>query len=74
LLSEAVAQKADVFISGDFTYHKFFDADGRILLVDIGHYESENGIKLIFGDILTKKFSNFAVKLSDTNTNPIKYL
>lgn len=74
LLSEAVSQKADVFISGDFTYHKFFDADGRILLVDIGHYESENGIKLIFGDILTKKFSNFAVKLSDTNTNPIKYL
>lgn len=74
LLSEAIAQNADVFISGDFTYHKFFDADGKILLIDIGHYESENGIKQIFSDILTKNFSNFAVKISDTNTNPIKYL
>ena len=74
LLNEAKRLCADVFVSGDFTYHKFFDADGRILVADLGHYETEIGIKNIFVDIIQKKFCNFAVEKSETNTNPIKYL
>ncbi|MBP5683374.1 MAG: Nif3-like dinuclear metal center hexameric protein [Bacteroidales bacterium] len=74
LLSEAKRLGADVFVSGDFTYHKFFDADRRIIIADLGHYETEIGIKNIFVDILQKKFCNFAVEKSDINTNPIKYL
>ena len=74
LLNEAKRMGADVFVSGDFTYHKFFDADGRIIIADLGHYETEIGIKNIFVDILQKKFCNFAVEKSETNTNPIKYL
>ncbi|MCR5453640.1 MAG: Nif3-like dinuclear metal center hexameric protein [Bacteroidales bacterium] len=74
MLNEAKKLCADVFVSGDFTYHKFFDADGDILIADLGHYETEIGIKNIFVDILQKKFYNFAVEKSETNTNPIKYL
>ncbi|MBQ3656967.1 MAG: Nif3-like dinuclear metal center hexameric protein [Bacteroidales bacterium] len=74
LLKEAVRQKADVFLSGDFTYHKFFEADKKILIADLGHFETEIGIKNVFKCILQKKFTNFAVKISEINTNPIKYL
>lgn len=73
LLQEAIRQGADVFVSGDFTYHKYFDADGRILVADLGHFETETGIKDIFVGIL-KKFTNFVVLKSDINTNPINYL
>ena len=74
LLKEAIRQRADVFLSGDFTYHKFFEADKKILIADLGHFETEIGIKNIFKCILQKKFTNFAVKISSINTNPIKYL
>lgn len=74
LLNEAIKHKADVFISSDFTYHKFFDTEKRILIADIGHYESEIGIKDVFSDVLTKNFNTFAVIISQENTNPIKYL
>lgn len=74
LLNEAIRRGADVFVSGDFTYHKYFDADGKIIIADLGHFETENGIKQVFSDIITKKFVNFAVRISDINTNPIKYL
>ena len=74
LLKEAIRQGADVFVSGDFTYHKYFEADGKIIIADLGHFETEIGIKNIFKCILQKKFTNFAVKISDINTNPIKYL
>ncbi|HZH69899.1 MAG TPA: Nif3-like dinuclear metal center hexameric protein [Flavobacteriaceae bacterium] len=79
---EAAKQaKADVFISADFKYHDFFKAEGKILLADIGHYESEQFTKNELVEFLTKKISNFApslerpkVILSQENTNPIKYL
>ena len=74
LLGEAIAQRADVFISGDFTYHNFFDADNQIIIMDIGHYESEQFTSEIFLDILTKKFRNFAIQISENNTNPINYI
>jgi len=73
LLKDAIAAKADVFITGDFKYHQFFDAEGRIIIADIGHYESEQFTVEIFEAILKKKFPNFAPLLSGLSTNPIKY-
>jgi dinuclear metal center YbgI/SA1388 family protein len=73
LLPQAKAAGADVFITADFKYHQFFDAENDILIADIGHFESEQFTKELFFEILTKNFSNFAVRLSNVNTNPIKY-
>lgn len=73
-LSFAVAQKADIYISGDFKYHQFFDAQQQLIIADIGHYESEQFTKEVFYELLTKKFPKFAVHLSDLSTNPVKYL
>ncbi|WP_242157922.1 Nif3-like dinuclear metal center hexameric protein [Aestuariivivens sediminis] len=64
---------ADVFITSDLKYHDFFTAENQILLADIGHYESEQFTKNLLVAHLTKKITNFAVVLSNTNTNPVKY-
>ena len=74
LINVAIASGADAFITSDLKYHQFFDAEGKILIADIGHYESEQFTKEIFYDMLTKKFPKFAVRLSEVNTNPINYL
>ena len=73
-LPDALKAKADIYISGDFKYHEFFDAQRRILIADIGHFESEQFTKDIFFDIITKKMPTFAVQISDIKTNPINYL
>ncbi len=73
IINSAISAGADVLITADVKYHEFFDIENRIFLLDIGHYESEQYTKEIFYDILTKKFSNFAINLSEINTNPIKY-
>ena len=73
LLGRAIAAKADVFVTGDFKYHQFFEADGQLVLMDIGHFESEQFTRELIYDLLTKKFPKFAVRLSGTDTNPIKY-
>lgn len=73
LLPQAIRQNADVFISADFKYHEFFDADQRILVTDIGHYESEVFTKDLLQELLSEKFVNFAVHLAKTNTNPVFY-
>ena len=73
LLPDAMRAGADVFVTADYKYHEFFDADGRIGICDIGHYESEVFTKeLIYGHFV-KKFTTFAVILSETDTNPVKY-
>lgn len=74
LLPNAIQAEADVFISADFKYHEFFDANNRIIIADIGHYESEVYTKELLQEILTKKFPNFAINFSKTVTNPISYL
>lgn len=74
LLKDAKRANADLFISGDFKYHQFFDADNEVVIVDIGHYESEQYTKELFFEILTKKIPTFAICKSSINTNPIKYL
>ncbi|MEL6987205.1 MAG: Nif3-like dinuclear metal center hexameric protein, partial [Bacteroidota bacterium] len=73
LLQTAIAQKADAYISADFKYHEFFDADGQILILDIGHFESEQYTIQLLYDLINQKFSNFAVHYTDINTNPINY-
>ncbi len=73
LLKKAIKLQADVFITADFKYHQFFDAEGKILIADIGHYESEQFTGEIFYDVLSKRFPNFALHLTSVNTNPIKY-
>ena len=73
LIKNAVKAKCDAFITADLKYHEFFDGDDKILLVDIGHYESEVATKDLLGDIINEKFSKFAVRLSKTDTNPIRY-
>lgn len=73
-LSAAKAARADLFITGDFKYHQFFEAENQIAIADIGHYESEQFTKELFYEIVTKKFSKFAVRLSAVETNPITYL
>ncbi|MGB6268486.1 MAG: Nif3-like dinuclear metal center hexameric protein [Olleya sp.] len=69
----AKAAGADVFVTSDLKYHDFFQAENNILLVDIGHYESEQFTKNGLVALLTKKIPNFAIILSNTNTNPVKY-
>ncbi len=73
-ISNAIRAKADIFITADLKYHQFYEAEGKILLADIGHYESEQYTKNLIVDYLRKKISNFAIILSDINTNPIQYI
>ncbi len=73
LLHDAIARGADIFITGDVKYHEFFDADNRIIIADAGHYESEQFTKELLMNIIKKKFSTFAVRFSEINTNPIGY-
>jgi len=74
LLPAAISQAADVFVTADIKYHNFFDACNIILLVDAGHFESEKFATEILNDLIIKKFPKFAVRFSETNTNPINYL
>lgn len=74
LLSTAISKEADAFVSADFKYHEFFDADGKILIADIGHYESEQFTKELLIEFLKEKFHTFAIIFSKTVTNPISYL
>jgi len=73
LLKAAIASGAQFFVTADFKYHQFFDADNRIVIADIGHYESEQFTKELIYGFLIEKFPTFAIHLSEINTNPIKY-
>lgn len=73
LLPQALAHKADIFITADFKYHEFFDADKRLIIADIGHFESEQFTKELLHELICKKFINFASYLAETKTNPIHY-
>ncbi len=73
LLERAKSKKADVFISGDFKHHDFFEANQELIIADIGHFESEVFTKDLIYDELKEKFANIALHLSEVNTNPIQY-
>ncbi len=72
-ISAAKSVNADVFITADLKYHQFYEAENKLIIADIGHYESEQYTKNLLVDYLTKKIPNFAVRLSESETNPIKY-
>ncbi|QLE01706.1 Nif3-like dinuclear metal center hexameric protein [Galbibacter sp. BG1] len=73
-IPNAIASGADVYITGDVKYHDFYKAENKMIIADIGHYETEQFTKNLLVEFLTKKFTNFAVVLSVCNTNPVKYL
>jgi len=73
LLSQAKRAGAQVFVTADYKYHEFFDADGEIVICDIGHYESEQFTTQLLAELLTKKFPTFAVLCTERNTNPVRY-
>jgi hypothetical protein len=72
LIPLALSNKADAYLTSDIKYHEFFDAE-RMLLLDIGHYESEQYTIDLLYDILREKFPNFAVRKTEVNTNPVNY-
>jgi len=72
-IENAINSGANAFVTSDLKYHDYFKAENKILLVDIGHYDSEQYTKNLIFNFLTKKFPNFAIVLSKTNTNPIMY-
>jgi dinuclear metal center YbgI/SA1388 family protein len=74
LLKNAIASGSDAFVTADYKYHQFFDAEGRILIADVGHFESEQFTKELLFEVIREKFPTFAVHLSETNTNPVNYL
>lgn len=74
LLGAATAAGADVLVTADFKYHDFFEADRKIIVADIGHYESEQFTKDLLFDNLKEKFTNIALVLTKVDTNPVNYL
>ena len=73
LLRKAIDSGAQAYISADFKYHEFFDAENKIVIADIGHFESEHFTIELIGELIHRKFPNFAVQLTSTVTNPIRY-
>jgi putative NIF3 family GTP cyclohydrolase 1 type 2 len=74
LLPAAIRAQADVFITADYKYHEFFDADGHLMITDIGHFESEQFTIPLLKELISDKFSNFAVYETVHNTNPVSYI
>ena len=73
LLPQAISAGADVLVTADFKYHQFFDAEGMIMIADIGHYESEQFTGELIISYLRQKFPKFALRLTAKNTNPVRY-
>ena len=73
-IKSAISAGADAFLTADLKYHNFYEAENQILLADVGHFESERYTKNYIVDFLRKKILNFAIFLSEENTNPVKYL
>ena len=74
LLNNAKRAGADIFITGDFKYHEFFDTENQLVIADIGHFESEQFTIELLVSVLKEKFSTFAVRVTEKETNPIHYL
>ena len=73
-IKNAIQAGADVFLTADLKYHNFYEAENKLVIADIGHYESERYTKNYIVDYLKEKITNFAIVLSEENTNPVKYI
>ncbi|MES2809767.1 MAG: Nif3-like dinuclear metal center hexameric protein [Bacteroidota bacterium] len=74
LLKHAIGAGADIFITADYKYHEFFDADNKIIIADIGHFESEQFTQQLLHDMIRKRFADLPLRLTSVNTNPVRYL
>ena len=74
LTGAALGQGADVYVTADVKYHEFFDAEGGMVLADIGHYESERATIDLIHDLLRTKIPTFAVLKTSVDTNPVRYI
>ncbi len=73
LLKQAIGAGADIFITADYKYHEFFDAEGKIIIADIGHYESEQFTRQLLYDMIKNKFGSLDLRITKVDTNPVKY-
>ena len=73
LIKKGLQMRADIYITADVKYHEFFDAEGKLVVADIGHYESEQFTIDLVHDLLAEKFPTFAVLKTRVNTNPVRY-
>ena len=73
LIREAIREGSDLFLTGDLKYHDFFKSGDKIVIADIGHYESEQFVKEWIYSVLIEKFPTFALLISEINTNPVNY-
>lgn len=73
LVNRALQLKADIYITGDIKYHEFFDANGQMVIADVGHFETEQFTVDLLYDILAEKFPTFAVFKTGVLTNPVNY-
>ncbi len=73
MIAKALASDSQAYITADLKYHEYFDADKRLLLIDVGHYESEQFTIDYLSDVLGQKFPNFAVLKTEVKTNPVHY-
>jgi putative NIF3 family GTP cyclohydrolase 1 type 2 len=73
LIPSALKENVDIYITADLKYHEFFDADDRMILMDIGHYESEQFTIELLYELISQKFSNFATHYTKISTNPVHY-
>ena len=73
-IKAAKKKKADAYITADLKYHDFFEGNKDFVLIDAGHYETEQNTKKLIHDYLTEKIPNFAILISTLDTNPINYM
>jgi dinuclear metal center YbgI/SA1388 family protein len=73
LISDAKRAKADVYVTSDVKYHEYFQAEGQVQILDVGHFESEWQTSALIANKINEKFPNFAIRLSETQTNPVAY-
>ncbi|MFD2863483.1 Nif3-like dinuclear metal center hexameric protein [Mucilaginibacter antarcticus] len=73
LLKHAIGAGADIFITADYKYHEFFDADNKIIIADIGHFESEQFTQQLLHDLIKQRFADLPLRLTSVNTNPVRY-
>ncbi|MEP6647090.1 MAG: Nif3-like dinuclear metal center hexameric protein [Saprospiraceae bacterium] len=73
LLDDAKRANVQAFVTGDYKYHGFFDADNNIIICDIGHYESEQYTVNVLQELISRKFRTFAAHCTQLNTNPVHY-
>ena len=73
IASKMLGAGADIFITADYKYHEFFDADNKIIIADIGHFESEQFTQQLLQELIQKRFADLPLRLTSVNTNPVRY-